>query len=199
MGEVYRARDLALGRTAAIKLIASDGDVAMRERLVREAESSARLQHPAIATFFEGGVDGRVAWLALEFVAGETLRTRLARGAFAASETIWNIPSARALADAAFERQPSRWETRSDRVGLAAMIERHAHEAHALLALAALLALSTVGCAGAARRPAAERGTVTIGVTVRGSVRAVSRVSPSCRARNAARARGWQITARRGS
>ena len=81
MGEVFLARDLALGRMAAIKVLAAALSAEARARLVREAEASARLQHPAIATFYEAGESDGVAYLAMEFVAGETLRDRLRPGA----------------------------------------------------------------------------------------------------------------------
>jgi eukaryotic-like serine/threonine-protein kinase len=88
MGEVYRATDMALGRTAAVKLIPQGADEGLRVRLLAEVEHSARLQHPVVATFFDGGLDGGVAWLAMEYVPGETLRARLARGALGAGETV---------------------------------------------------------------------------------------------------------------
>ena len=88
MGEVYRARDAALGRPAAVKLMLPGGDEALRDRLLREAENTARLQHPFIATFFDGGIDGDRVWLALEFVPGETLRARLRRGPLPLAETL---------------------------------------------------------------------------------------------------------------
>jgi TolB-like protein len=88
MGEVYRARDAALGRPAAVKVILPGGDDALRDRLLREAESTARLQHPFIATFFDGGIDQGRAWLALEYVPGETLRSRLNRGPLALSDAV---------------------------------------------------------------------------------------------------------------
>ncbi len=80
MGEVFLARDLVLGRPAAIKLLAQPVDADLRSRLRREAEACARLQHPAIATFYEAGDDGGSVFLAMEYVAGETLRDRLERG-----------------------------------------------------------------------------------------------------------------------
>ena len=80
MGEVFLARDLVLGRPAAIKLLAQPVDADLRSRLRREAEACARLQHPAIATFYEAGDDGGSVFLAMEYVAGETLRDRLQRG-----------------------------------------------------------------------------------------------------------------------
>jgi serine/threonine protein kinase len=50
MGEVWLAEDLALGRPAALKLLPQGFDPELRRRLLREAEASGRLQHPAIAT-----------------------------------------------------------------------------------------------------------------------------------------------------
>ena len=83
MGEVFLARDLALGRPAAIKIIAQPLSSELTARLRREAEACARLQHPAIATFYETGEADGVAFLAMEYVPGETLRVRLRRGPLA--------------------------------------------------------------------------------------------------------------------
>ena len=66
------------------------------ERFRREAEACARVQHPAIATFYEAGEADGVAFLAMEFVPGETLRSRLVRGRLEASEAL-------ALSDALLE------------------------------------------------------------------------------------------------
>ena len=80
MGEVFLARDLALGRPAAVKVLSSSLAPDARERLFREGEACARLQHPAIASFYEAGdVDG-MAFLAMEYVEGQTLRDRLDSG-----------------------------------------------------------------------------------------------------------------------
>ena len=88
MGEVYLARDLALGRPAALKLLPPDLDASLKPRLMREAEASARLQHPAIATFYEAGDCAGVAFIAMEYVAGRTLRDRLCEGPLAAPEAV---------------------------------------------------------------------------------------------------------------
>ena len=80
MGEVFRARDDALGRTVAIKVLPAAFDPDLKRRLLREAEASRRLQHPGIATFFEAGEDDGVAFIAMELVRGTTLRRRLAAG-----------------------------------------------------------------------------------------------------------------------
>jgi eukaryotic-like serine/threonine-protein kinase len=83
MGTVYLARDLALGRAAAIKVVNDQFDDSLKRRLLREADACAKLQHPAIATFFEAGEDADVAFIAMEYVRGETLRRRLGSGAVA--------------------------------------------------------------------------------------------------------------------
>jgi len=83
MGEVYLARDLALGRNAALKVLRPDLALAgdLTQRLRREAHAFARLQHPWIATFYEADEADGVSFLAMEYVPGETLRARLRRGA----------------------------------------------------------------------------------------------------------------------
>lgn len=74
MGTVYRAFDERLRRTVAVKEIASAGP----ERVLREAQAAARLNHPAIVTLYElGERDGR-ALLVSEYVEGRTL-DRMAR------------------------------------------------------------------------------------------------------------------------
>ena len=88
MGEVYLARDLALNRAAALKLLPADLDSAFKPRLLREAEASARLQHPAIATFYEAGESDGVAFIAMEYVPGQTLRDRLADGPLPVPEAL---------------------------------------------------------------------------------------------------------------
>src|ERR1041385_16297 len=80
MGEVYLANDLALGRQAALKVLPPDFGPALRLRLIQEARTTARLQHPCIATFYEAGEPEGVAFIALEYVPGETLRERLRSG-----------------------------------------------------------------------------------------------------------------------
>jgi TolB-like protein len=88
MGEVFLGRDLALGRPAAIKVIAQPLSGDLRARLLREAEACARLQHPAIATFYEAGDADGVAFLAMEYVPGETLRDRLERAPLSAPQAL---------------------------------------------------------------------------------------------------------------
>ena len=88
MGEVFLARDLALGRQVAIKVLPQEFDPELSRRLLREAETSRRLQHPGIATFFEAGQAESTAFIAMEFVRGETLRGRLRRGPVPPNEAL---------------------------------------------------------------------------------------------------------------
>jgi serine/threonine-protein kinase len=88
MGEVYLARDLALGRSVAIKVLPAGFDPALKRRLIREAEASRRLQHPGIATFHETGEAEGSAFIAMEYVRGETMRERLRRGPLPVPEAL---------------------------------------------------------------------------------------------------------------
>ena len=88
MGEIWMATDLALGRPTAIKLLRDELSESMRARLRREAKASARLQHPGIATFYDSGEDKGTTWLAMEHVAGETLRQKLRRGPLDVDDTL---------------------------------------------------------------------------------------------------------------
>ncbi len=79
-GVVYRARDQRLGRTVALKVVHSthtDSKALLRFR--REAQAASRLDDPRIATVFETGTDGGMLFIAMQYVAGETLAARLER------------------------------------------------------------------------------------------------------------------------
>jgi eukaryotic-like serine/threonine-protein kinase len=82
MGEVYRAHDRKLGREVAIKVLpaADIGDASARERLVREAQTASRLNHPNICTVYDASIDGDHVYIAMELVEGETLSEILATG-----------------------------------------------------------------------------------------------------------------------
>jgi tetratricopeptide (TPR) repeat protein len=88
MGEVYRASDCALGRAAALKLLPSTFNSTLKLRLLREAEASAKLQHPAIATFYEAGEADGETFIAMEFVEGRTLRDLLEHGPIPADDAL---------------------------------------------------------------------------------------------------------------
>ena len=79
MGEVYRARDTALGRTVAIKILpeAFLSDPERVARFEREAQLLAAVNHPRIAAIYGLERAGIARVLVLEYVDGETLAARL--------------------------------------------------------------------------------------------------------------------------
>ncbi len=82
MGEVYRARDTRLDREVAVKVLPTSAreDREARARFRREALALSRLNHPNIEMVLDFGEDGGVDYMVLEFVPGETLAARVARG-----------------------------------------------------------------------------------------------------------------------
>ncbi len=91
MGEVYLARDIALGRFVALKVLPRGYSPSLRSRLLAEADANSRLQHPAVATFYESGVAAGEAFIAMEYVNGETLRVRLRRGPLPWQEAVATV------------------------------------------------------------------------------------------------------------
>ena len=91
MGIVYLGRDPALGRPVAVKVLPREvaGDPERLARFDREARLLAAVHHPNVASIFNVGADGDGRrYLALEFVPGETLAKRLARGALPLAEAL---------------------------------------------------------------------------------------------------------------
>jgi YVTN family beta-propeller protein len=80
MGVVYRATQLALDRTVALKVIAPGllDDATMRARFVRESKVAASIDHPNVIPVFYAGEEDGVAYIAMRYVAGDDLR-RLVR------------------------------------------------------------------------------------------------------------------------
>ncbi|MEU5055530.1 Stk1 family PASTA domain-containing Ser/Thr kinase [Streptomyces sp. NPDC001939] len=76
MATVYRAVDTRLDRVLALKVMhpALAADVSFVERFIREAKSVARLSHPNVVGVFDQGADGQYVYLAMEYIAGCTLR-----------------------------------------------------------------------------------------------------------------------------
>ena len=82
MGEVYRARDTRLDRVVAIKVLPShlSTDPEAHERFDREARALSSLNHPNVCTLHDVGHQDGVYFLVMEFLEGQTLGDRLARG-----------------------------------------------------------------------------------------------------------------------
>ena len=84
MGTVYRALDPVLERTVAIKTLnpdlAEDIVAEMKARFVREAKSAGRLNHPNIVTVYDADVAGDVAYIAMEYLEGQSLQQLMQSG-----------------------------------------------------------------------------------------------------------------------
>jgi Tol biopolymer transport system component len=82
MGEVYRARDLRLGREVALKILpeAFESDPGRVRRFEREARAASGLNHPNIVTVYEIGSADSISYIAMELVEGKTLREIIAAG-----------------------------------------------------------------------------------------------------------------------
>lgn len=79
MATVYLALDIRLERKVALKIIhphlASDNS--FRDKFIREARIAAKLSHPNLVNVFDQGEDGELAFMAMEYVSGITLRDAL--------------------------------------------------------------------------------------------------------------------------
>ena len=82
MGVVYLARDNELNRPVALKFLGLESsiDQISMERFQREAQAAAALNHPNIVTIYEFGESDGQRYIAMEYVEGESLRTRVAAG-----------------------------------------------------------------------------------------------------------------------
>src|SRR5262245_59604301 len=90
MGEVYRAKDLRLGREIALKVLPS-GMARDAERLLRferEARTVAGLNHPNIVTLFSVEDEGDVRFLTMELVDGQSLDHALVPGGLSVGRVI---------------------------------------------------------------------------------------------------------------
>jgi serine/threonine protein kinase len=90
MGEVYKAQDTRLKRTVAIKVLPSQfsADAEMKQRFDREAHTIAALNHPHICTLYDIGIQDGTDFLVMEFLEGETLAARIARGPLPLGEAL---------------------------------------------------------------------------------------------------------------
>ncbi len=95
MAEVFRGRDMRLGREVAVKMLRTDlaRDPTFLARFEREATSSASLNHPAIVSIYDTGKDFvngvEIPYIVMEFIEGRTLRDIL--------QSQGNFPERRAM------------------------------------------------------------------------------------------------------
>src|SRR6516165_2933383 len=90
MGEVYRARDMRLERTVAIKILPTQfsSDPVRKQRFDREAKTISSLNHPHICVLYDVGNQDGVDYLVMECVEGETLAKRLEKGPLALDQVL---------------------------------------------------------------------------------------------------------------
>ncbi len=88
MGTVFRARDPITGQMVAVKVL-SDEQSHLTERFEREVKLLAELSHPGIVRYISHGVtSGGELFLAMEWLDGEVLKTRLGRGSLLVGEAV---------------------------------------------------------------------------------------------------------------
>jgi serine/threonine protein kinase len=103
MGEVYRARDTALKRDVAIKVLPDywSRDPERLRRFELEAQAAAALNHPNIVSIFHVGQYDGSPYIVTELLQGETLRDRMRRGPLRTAEVLdWGMEIARGLSAA---------------------------------------------------------------------------------------------------
>ena len=92
MGVVYKGEDPSLDRTVALKTIILSDEAAGRSeyhaRFFQEAKAAGRLSHPQIITVYDFGEEGDVAYMAMEFLKGTELRTRMKEGTISVPEAV---------------------------------------------------------------------------------------------------------------
>jgi eukaryotic-like serine/threonine-protein kinase len=89
MGLVFRAWDERLHRQVAVKLLHESYKMpGMRERFLQEARAASALNHPNICTVFDIGAQDGTPYLVMELLEGETVRSRIERGALSSEEIV---------------------------------------------------------------------------------------------------------------
>ncbi|HET8669075.1 MAG TPA: protein kinase, partial [Candidatus Saccharimonadales bacterium] len=99
----YLAEDTKLDRLVAIKLLLADSasNEQAKQRLVREAKAAAKLEHPNICPIYEVGEDGGRSFIAMQYVQGETLASKIPQAPMRLREVLdVSIQIADALAEA---------------------------------------------------------------------------------------------------
>ncbi len=90
MGEVYRAEDVRLGRSVALKFLPAElkADPDSRARLLNEARAASVLRSPNIAVTYDIGESSGADFIVMEYVEGELLSSRVKKGPLAIREVV---------------------------------------------------------------------------------------------------------------
>jgi Tol biopolymer transport system component len=90
MGEVYKARDTRLERDVAVKILRTGepSSEEMKQRFEREAKAISQLSHPHICALYDVGSHEGTEYLVMEYLEGETLANRLAKGPMALEQML---------------------------------------------------------------------------------------------------------------
>jgi serine/threonine protein kinase len=98
MGEVYKAKDTRLDRSVAIKVLHAHlvDNTELRQRLEREGKTVSSLSHPHICILHDIGHQDGIDYLVMEYLEGETLASRMAKGPLSLEQA---IPIAIQIAD----------------------------------------------------------------------------------------------------
>jgi serine/threonine-protein kinase len=88
MGTVYEARRVDLEKRVALKVLTQVEGPSVTARFLQEARIAASLDHPHVVNCIDLGQHNGTAFLAMEFLEGETLRERMERGALSATESV---------------------------------------------------------------------------------------------------------------
>ncbi|MHC4391168.1 MAG: serine/threonine-protein kinase, partial [Planctomycetota bacterium] len=90
MGRVYRAEQQRLRRTVAFKVVRGEHarDSTFRERLLLEAYTAARVEHPNVVTIYDAGEADDLLYIAMQLVSGGDLHRLSRAGAVGLRETI---------------------------------------------------------------------------------------------------------------
>ena len=97
MATVYRAVDTRLDREVALKILRPNmaEDPSVREKFEAEAKNTAKINHPHVINVYDQGLgnagNGKVAFLAMEFIEGHTLREVMRAAGRMSVEDTWNI------------------------------------------------------------------------------------------------------------
>ena len=152
MGVVYRARDSALGRVVALKMLSAElgGEEELHQRFQREAEAIGRLSHPNIVTVYDMGEAEGQLYMAMELLEGDDLRY--------AHRAAGRHPAGRPRAHPA-SRSARAWPTRTRK----GVVHRDIKPANILVTTSARVKILDFGLARVATRAAITRRGVILG------------------------------------